>query len=177
MDGARTLIVDISFRPHGIVSWMQAVCLLVSEKVDVLESYEATVSSPSLTLPVPAVVRLRKACRPNGGIRFSRANVYMRDRFRCCYCGKKYRPRELTYDHVLPRSRGGRRTFENIVTSCWPCNSAKGGRTPREAGMRMHYQPTRPTELALQPILLDVSRVPPQWVPYLSSLQALVGTG
>ena len=175
MDGARTLILDISMRPHGIVNWMQAICLFVQDKVDVVEEYDAVVSSPSLTLNVPAVIRLRKACKPNGGIRFSRANVYMRDRFRCCYCGQKKRPRELTYDHVHPRARGGKRTFENIVTSCWPCNERKGSRTPREAGMRMHYQPSVPTRLALHPILLDVSRVPPQWQPYLGALEAMVG--
>jgi 5-methylcytosine-specific restriction endonuclease McrA len=175
MDGARTLILDIAMRPHGIVSWMQAICLLVSEKVDVLESYDAQVSSPSLTLDVPAVVRLRKACKPNGGIRFSRANVYMRDKFRCCYCGEKKKPRELTYDHVVPRSRGGRRTFENIVTSCRPCNSRKGDRTPVEAGMKMHYRSRQPTELTLQPLLLDLSKVPPQWEPYLGTLRAMVG--
>jgi|SRR5208282_2420231 len=175
MDGARTLILDIAMRPHGIVNWMQSICLVVQGKVDVLEEYDATVRSPSLTLYVPAVVKLRKVCKPNGGIRFSRANVYMRDKFRCCYCGLKKKPRELTYDHVVPHSKGGRRTFSNIVTACQPCNLKKGDRTPEQAGMRMHYRPTQPTDLALQPLLLDLSKVPPQWEPYLGALRAMVG--
>lgn len=175
MDNARTLILDIAMRPHGIVGWMQSVCLVVTGKVDVLESYDAEVRSPSLTLNVPAVVRLRKPCRQNGAVRFSRGTVYMRDKYRCCYCGEKKKISKLTYDHVLPKSRGGRRTFENIVTACKVCNARKGSRTPAEAGMRMHFQPFVPRVLAMRPLLFDVDSSPPQWEPYLGTLRAMVG--
>jgi 5-methylcytosine-specific restriction endonuclease McrA len=165
-------------QPHGILGWQAAVVLVVDQKVDVLEAYEATVASAGnryegrapIVVEVPAVVRLRKAVRMHkDGVKFSRANVYTRDHCKCCYCGLRKHPKELNYDHVIPRERGGRTTWENIVTSCFTCNGRKRNRTPAEAGMKMHYQPYRPKVLSnARPMLMDLDKVPSLWVPYLT---------
>jgi 5-methylcytosine-specific restriction endonuclease McrA len=169
---ARTLVLTPGMQPIRIAQWQESVVLAWQGKADVLEEYEATVSSPSVTLNIPAVVRLHKAVHLHkGGVKFSRLNVLSRDRMTCCYCNEKKRPRHLNYDHVLPRSRGGKTTWNNIVTSCMPCNRRKGNRTPQEAGMKMHFKPYVPTTLSgHQPLLFLVGAAPPQWLPYLGDL-------
>jgi len=82
-------------------------------------------------------------------VKFSRINVYLRDDFTCGYCGRRLPMSQLTYDHVLPRARGGRTDWENILTACTGCNAKKGARTPAESGMRPLRQPFRPTSLPL----------------------------
>jgi 5-methylcytosine-specific restriction endonuclease McrA len=174
----RTLVLSPWMQPHGILGWQQAIVLVVDGKVDVLENYEATIASagnryegrPPLVVEVPAVARLRKAVRMHkDGVKFSRANVYTRDRCRCCYCGLKKSPKELNYDHVIPRERGGKTVWENIVTSCFKCNGQKRNRTPQEAGMTMHFQPHRPRVLSnTRPMLVDLDKVPALWLPYLT---------
>src|SRR4029077_4227246 len=114
-----------------------------------------------------AVVRLKKAI---GGkkqaVRFSRVNVYTRDGFRCQYCGEKKEMRGLNYDHVVPRVRGGKTTWENIVTSCYACNDRKGSRTPEEAGMKLLRKPIKPTSLPLAPVVRFEKDVPSVWRMY-----------
>lgn len=168
----RTLILNAWLQPHGISTWQNAIVLLFTEKADVIENYEATVSSPSLTLQIPAVMRLRKeVAMYKKGVKFSRINVLTRDGFRCCYCGLPKQARELNYDHVVPRQHGGKTTWENIVSSCKPCNARKRNRTPQQAGMRMHFQPHRPRTLPMTlPLLVDASKVPEVWRPYLGAL-------
>lgn len=181
MNELRTLVLSPWMRPHGIVGWQGAIVLVVDDKVDVLETYQATVRSAGnryegrdpLVFDVPAVVRLRKAVKMHkDGVKFSRRNVYARDGFRCCYCGKRKNPKDLNYDHVLPRVRGGKTVWENIVTTCYPCNTRKGSRTPAEAGLTMHFQPHRPHHLNVDhaPFLIDVSKTPPEWHPYITDV-------
>ena len=94
---------------------------------------------------VPQVVLLRKYDRlPIQEMKFNRQNLFERDKFRCQYCGTRFSPKELNMDHVVPRDRGGKTTWENIVTSCLRCNSRKGNREPMEAGMRLLRKPERP---------------------------------
>lgn len=168
----RTLILSSSMQPQSIATWQQSVVLLWQGKADAIESYDATVSSPSVTLQIPAVMRLHKAFSTHrGGVKFSRINVYGRDGFRCCYDGKRYAPRDLTYDHVVPRARGGKTNFGNVVSACRACNSRKGSKTPAEAGMRMHFKPYTPKTLPLgQPFLMSLDTAPALWRPYLEGL-------
>ena len=171
MNELKTLVLDTSYRPHRIVGWEEVICLLYLNKLAaVLEEYEAKVSSPSVTLNVPAVVVLRKEFVQNRrGVAFSRMNLYSRDGFHCCYCNNRFGARDLTYDHVMPRSRGGPTNFTNCVAACRPCNRRKGNRTPQEAGMKMHFKPYVPKKLPnARPFLIDADRVPEQWKPYLT---------
>ncbi len=164
----RTLLLTPWMAPHKIISWERAVVLLVTSKVDVLEEYDEEIRSPSLVMRTPAVVRLRKAGTTiKHAVRFSRVNVYTRDGFRCQYCGEKKEMRQLNYDHVVPRVRGGRTVWENIVTCCYPCNDRKGSRTPEEAGMTLRKRPFKPSSLPVTPVLhVTRSAMPEVWLPY-----------
>jgi 5-methylcytosine-specific restriction endonuclease McrA len=100
-------------------------------------------------------------------VKFSRQNIYARDKYRCQYCGAKFGPEELTYDHVVPRSRGGKTKWDNIVTCCIRCNRKKGGRTPAEARMRLIRKPSQPTWLPALRITIGFKEVPNSWRDYL----------
>ena len=115
-----------------------------------------------------AVVRLRKAIgAKKHAVRFSRINVYTRDGFHCQYCGEKKGMRDLNYDHVVPRVRGGKTVWENIVTSCYACNDRKGSRTPEEAGMTLRKKPFKPSSLPVTPVLpMRRVEMPEAWLPY-----------
>ena len=103
------------------------------------------VHTPRLAIAVPRVIRLlRYGGRPTREVRLTRRNIHARDLSRCHYCGKRFPNRELTVDHVIPRSLGGRDTWENLVTACVPCNSRKGSRTPQAANMNLRQPPTKP---------------------------------
>lgn len=106
---------------------------------------QAAIKSVSLVLRVPSVLLLKSYDRvPGKEVRFSRQNLFERDGYRCQYCGTIFEDHELNMDHVIPRHHGGKTSWENIVTSCIPCNSRKANRLPHEAGMRLQRPPHRP---------------------------------
>ncbi len=137
----------LSYYPLSLWPWQTAVKAMFLERVDVVAHYEREVHSPSRTLRLPSVIALRDFVRPNEYPAFTRFNLFLRDKFRCVYCGSA---RELTFDHVIPRAYGGTTTWENVTTACAPCNLRKGGRTPLEAHMHMTLEPIRPTSWQLQ---------------------------
>ena len=115
----RTLVLDQGYQPHRIVSWQKGIALLFRGKVDVLEEHEDEVRSVSRAFRLPSVVRLRVAIPYRvPRIRFSRLNVLRRDRFACQYCGLRGSAKELTLDHVVPKSRGGLTSWTNVVAAC-----------------------------------------------------------
>ena len=143
MESSQTLLLNQGFEPIKVISWQRAITLLFLGKVEVLEEYEASgIRSVNLVIKIPAVVRLLRAFRRHARpVKFSRVNIYARDNYKCQYCGRKASISELTYDHVMPRSRGGMTEWTNIVTCCYLCNRKKGGRTPNEAGMKLLASP------------------------------------
>lgn len=170
----RTLMLTPWYLPHKVVSWQDAVTMIYLEKVDVVVEYDEELRSPSTTLKAPAVVRLkRKIGGIKKGVKFSRINVYLRDDFTCQYCRQKFPMSQLTYDHVVPRARGGRTCWENIATSCYSCNGGKGNRTPAEAGLKLLTKPHKPRSLPLTPLHLDARKVPTEWRDFLT----VVGPG
>jgi len=166
---APTLVLRHTMEPHRVASWQEAICLVVTHKVDVIEEYEETVSSPSVTMAIPAVVKLRRPVpRRKKSVKFSRVNVATRDEFRCQYCGARRELPELNYDHVVPRVRGGKTVWENIVSSCYACNDRKGQMTPEEAekaGLRLRKKPVRPQSLPMRGFIRG--EIPEEWSPYL----------
>ncbi len=163
----RTLMLTPWMAPYQIISWQRAIVLSYLGKVEVLEEYDIDVPAPTITLRTPAVVRLTKARVPTSNkVRFSRTNVFLRDAFRCQYCGDQRPASELNYDHVQPRFRGGKTVWENIVTSCYACNDRKGSRTPAEAGMALLRQPVKPKTLPLPAVIRPGSMVPEVWRDY-----------
>ena len=157
--------------PHRVITWQRAIVLLYLGKVEVLEEYDDRVVAPSITLRTPAVVRLTKgSVSTKHKVRFSRVNIFTRDGFRCQYCGERKAMDALNYDHVVPRVRGGKTVWENIVTSCYACNDRKGSRTPDEAGMKLLRKPFKPTSLPLAPIIRSGKDVPSSWRDYCTFL-------
>lgn len=168
LDGLRTLVLDASFRPTHAVRWQRAMVLDLLDRVDVLEYYDAVVKTAGDAFPLPAVIRHRGQVRRGPkAVALTRRNLLARDGHRCQYCGVVFVPRELTIDHVFPRSRGGPSSWENLVTACAPCNRAKGDRTPDEAKMPLVARPRRPSVIALGREGLFRGDMPPEWSSYL----------
>ncbi|MCJ7596948.1 MAG: HNH endonuclease [Desulfobacterales bacterium] len=162
------LLLNITYEPLKVINWKKAITLLFLGKVEVIEEYSREIHSVTFTIKLPSVVRLLQMVkRPKSPVKFSRQNIYSRDRYQCQYCGGKYSSEELTYDHVIPKSRGGKTRWENIVTCCVECNREKGGRTPPEASMDLIRQPARPTWVPAVRITIEFHRVPQSWRDYL----------
>jgi 5-methylcytosine-specific restriction endonuclease McrA len=140
------VLLNADYTFLNVVHWKRAVCLLAKGKVEVVKASAKTIrSSGGAVLRIPAVLRLIKLIRTiyRTGVAFCKKNVFIRDGFKCAYCGtQKLR---LTIDHIIPRSRGGRSNFDNCVAACKPCNIRKGDRTPSEAGMFLKIKPVQPT--------------------------------
>ena len=168
VDTNRTLLLSQGYEPIKIIPWQRAMVLLTLHKVDVVEEYDTEIRAMSLVVNVPAVVRLRKAFRRHAKpVKFSRVNIYARDGYRCQYCAARCSIDELTYDHVTPRSRGGRTTWDNIVSCCYACNAEKANRTPVEARMKLLSTPTRPTWIPSVQIRVSTKSVPDAWRDYV----------
>jgi 5-methylcytosine-specific restriction endonuclease McrA len=134
--------------------------------------HDDTVGLVDRVIRVPRVILLLTYDRiPKRQVRFNRFNVYARDRNTCQYCGERCPRPELNLDHVIPRSQGGTSVWENIVCSCHACNRLKGGRTPKQAGMRLLHPPRRPewTPFMLETFSLRRYR---EWLPFLSTVDA-----
>jgi 5-methylcytosine-specific restriction endonuclease McrA len=168
VESTRTLLLSQGYEPIKIIPWQRAMILLTLDKVDVVEEYDAQVRAPSIVVRIPAVVRLRKAFRRFAQpVKFSRVNIYARDGHRCQYCGVKCAIDQLTYDHVMPRSRGGRTSWDNIVSCCYACNRRKANRTPAEAKMVLRSTPVRPAWLPAVQIRVSARSVPDAWRDYV----------
>lgn len=165
------LLLNASYEPINIVSWKKALNLLCRGKVEVLAEYDREIRSISFTVRLPSVLRLLKLARVRRGfqrVKFSRANIYARDRHTCQYCGTACRAEDLTFDHVMPIVMGGAKTWENIVTCCVSCNHRKGGRTPEKAGMKLIRQPREPEWVpSMLHIRIGFRTAPQAWRDFL----------
>jgi 5-methylcytosine-specific restriction endonuclease McrA len=164
-----TLLLTPWMSPHNVVPWERAMTLLVEDKIDVLETYDGEVIRTSReSFPLPSVARIKRPIHGfKKGVKFSRVNVFTRDGFTCCYCGTKKPMSQLNYDHVVPRIQGGKTDWENIVTSCYECNSKKRDRTPAQAGMTLRRKPIRPKVLPMTTPTWATNKTPKEWLPYL----------
>ncbi len=140
----------LSYFPLSLWSWQDAVKAVFLDRVQTLAEYDQVVRSPSFEMYLPSVIALREYIRPVSRPAFTRFNLFLRDGFACQYCGNHCETRELTFDHVLPRSRGGRTTWDNVVAACRTCNMRKGNRLPREAGLLLRMKPHVPTTFELR---------------------------
>jgi 5-methylcytosine-specific restriction endonuclease McrA len=166
----QTLLLNATYEPLKIVDWRKAITLWCQGKVEVISVYDTEVRSVSLTFKLPSVIRLLRYIsihRRVDYVPFSRVNIYARDDHRCQYCGEGFVVSELTFDHVVPVSQGGRKDWENIVTSCVQCNRRKGGRTPAQAGMRVIRPPRRPTRAPFVRLTVGLRNAPESWRDYL----------
>jgi 5-methylcytosine-specific restriction endonuclease McrA len=161
------LLLSATYEPLKVISWQNAVGLFFLGKVEIIEEYDHHIRSVSMAIKAPAVVRLLRFFRV--GRRsppLSRANVLARDGFRCQYCSLEMTTKEATLDHVVPRSQGGKTTWENIVCACATCNRRKGGRTPKEAHMKLLSKPVKPDWLPVLNVKFH-GNVPEAWHIFL----------
>ncbi len=167
----QALLLNTTYEPLRVVSWKRAVRMLFQEKVEVVEEYDREVRSVSLALRLPSVLRLlsyRRIKRSYHQVRFTRSNLLARDDYRCQYCDRRLALGELTYDHVIPVSRGGSKSWDNIVTSCIACNRRKGGHTPEEAGLRLLRNPKAPPGFPHKiRFFLSRNTTPESWKTYI----------
>ncbi len=169
-----TLLLSATFEPIKIVSWKKAVVLMFLEKVDVLEEHARTVHSPTRALRLPAVIKLHRYVKnlPRR-VKFSRQNLYHRDDYTCQYCNTVHPSSQLTYDHVVPRSRDGETTWTNVVTACIRCNLKKGNKLPQQANLKLLKEPHEPKWLPVFGPHLGMDSAPSVWRSYLSWYEAV----
>ncbi|MCG3141623.1 MAG: hypothetical protein HDKAJFGB_02937 [Anaerolineae bacterium] len=161
------LVLNASYEPLNIVSVRRAIVLLLKEKAELIEAAETKIRAERAQFDLPLVIRLvtfvpipRRLPLP-----LSRRTVLARDLYTCQYCGASPGRNELTLDHIVPRSRGGGTSWENVVTACGPCNRRKGNRTPDEANMRLLSTPSRPRFVAV--VMLGEASAHDVWNKYL----------
>jgi len=156
----------LSYYPLSLWSWQDAIKAVFLERVNIVSEYEVAVRSPTFSMNLPSVVSLKTYIRPTRSPAFTRFNVFLRDRFECQYCGEGA---DLTFDHLMPRSRGGQTTWENVVTACSSCNLRKGGRDHREARMFPSQMPFRPSvsDLHNNGRLFPPNYLHQSWLDYL----------
>ncbi len=161
----RALVLNATYEPLSVVSVRRAVCLLLSDKAELLADDGTELRAARVVVRTPVVIRLRQIVKVPYHRRtaLSRRAVFVRDEHRCQYCGGE----ADSIDHVMPRSRGGRHEWDNVAAACRPCNLRKRDRTPDEAGMRLRRAPRAPRELAW--VVVAVGRVPEAWEPYLAT--------
>jgi 5-methylcytosine-specific restriction endonuclease McrA len=189
MGDAHVLILNRNYQPVNVAHWKRAMVLLYAGGARALDDQfrlfdfeswaslsaeygDDAVGAVGCRIRVPRILVLQAYDRlPRMRVRFSRHNIFRRDDHSCQYCGFNGPRSDLNLDHVIPKSQGGKTHWENVVASCIPCNSRKGGRTPEQAGMRLRKRPKRPTwtELARPRRFRPQYR---EWVPFLDPVDA-----
>ena len=162
------LVLNASYEPINVCAARRALVLVLKGVASAEELSQNLIHSSRHAMPMPSVIRLLEYRRiPHQTRALSRKNILMRDRYTCQYCHKTLPSSELTLDHVMPRSRAGETTWENLVACCHPCNNRKGSRTPEEAGMKLARAP-RPFSLHTSRHLMRLlAKSDDQWQKYL----------
>lgn len=167
----QTLVLNVTFEPLKVVDWQRAVVLWCQGKAEVVEAYEdREVRAVTFSFKMPSVIRMLRMVatrRHAKAVPFTRANIYLRDDHRCQYCGEQFASEDLTFDHVVPAAQGGRRSWDNIVAACVPCNREKDNRTPEQAGMRLRRAPRRPKPSPVFRVTLGLRKHPESWRDFL----------
>ena len=142
----------LSYFPLSTWSWKDALKAVFLERVNVVSEYDQLVRSPTIKLKLPSVVSLKDYIPLPDKVAFTRFNVFLRDKFTCQYCVKSFKVEHLTFDHVIPRSRGGKTTWDNVVTSCRRCNTFKGNKLVNKIGLKLNKKPYVPNNYELKEI-------------------------
>lgn len=140
----------LSYFPLSLWPWQEAVKAVFLRRVLVLSEYDRSVRSPSQEIRLPSVIVLKQFVPVDRRPAFTRFNVFLRDHFTCQYCGHSFAAEHLTFDHVIPKVRGGRTEWGNVVAACEPCNLRKGHRLPADCGIFPRRAPMQPTSYELQ---------------------------
>jgi 5-methylcytosine-specific restriction endonuclease McrA len=162
------LVLNASYEPINVCAARRAIVLIIKGVASAEEFGDKTIHSSAHSLDMPSVIRLLEYRRiPQQTRALSRKNILMRDRYTCQYCGASGSAANLTLDHVIPRSRGGGSSWENLATCCHPCNNKKGNRTPEEAGMKLARAPRPFTLHTSRHLMRLLGHGDQQWRKYL----------
>ncbi|HCM83768.1 MAG TPA: HNH endonuclease [Rhodospirillaceae bacterium] len=140
----------LSYFPLSVWSWQDAVKAVFLDRVAIISEYDTEVHSPSFSMRLPSVIALKDYIPNERAPAFTRFNVFLRDHFTCQYCGHRFPTHELTFDHVIPRTKGGRTNWLNVVTACSACNVRKAAKDLYKCGMRLMNAPRQPSAFELQ---------------------------
>ena len=158
-------MLNQSYEPLTLCTTKKAIILIYLRKAELVsDNPKLNIRTINSTFPWPSVIRLKSYIKvPYKNINLTRKNILRRDNHKCAYCGRG----DLTFtiDHVVPKSKSGKDTWDNLVTACLPCNNKKGNRTPDEANMQLKIKPHKPNYIMF--ILNSVSRIDENWRPYL----------
>ena len=135
----------LSYYPLSLWCWQDTIKAVFLKRVNIISEYESEVHSPSLTMKLPSVISLKEYVAAQRNPAFTRFNVFLRDIFTCQYCCKRYPVKRLSFDHLVPKSRGGKTTWENVVSACTNCNFKKGDRILLETDMHLLKFPYQPS--------------------------------
>lgn len=152
--GKQTLILNSNYQPMSYYplstnSIRKVMKSVLNKRVNVLEEYPETIKVSGSTIHLPKVVVLKKYINVDQTPKFTRNNVYLRDLFTCQYCGNHFDASHLTFDHIVPKVKGGKTTWDNIVTACHKCNCEKGCKTLKESGLKLLHEPKKPSNKLL----------------------------
>ena len=156
----------LSYYPRSLRPWQEAIKAVFLDRLTIIAEYEEVVRSQKEMFRIPSIVVLKDYVKPQKRVAFTRFTLFGQDEISCQYCGDKS---DLTFDHLIPRSRGGQTRWDNVVTACAPCNLKKGGLMPRAAGMFPAHEPYRPTvfELHRNGRLFPPNYLHESWLDYL----------
>lgn len=161
------LLLNFTYEALHVTSLRRALKLLIAGKAEIVRTADGkVVRSPSVTLSMPSIIRLHYfVSRPHLEVPLTRKNILLRNNYTCQYCGSK-EGKNMTVDHVIPKSMGGESSWENLVCACKSCNSRKRGRSPQAARMKLLSRPKRPKLIPWRPFRKEV---PEAWLPFLFS--------
>jgi 5-methylcytosine-specific restriction endonuclease McrA len=160
------LVLDASYRPIKQISWQKAMILFFQDKIEVIREYDDTwINSPSKKFKLPSVIRLvNYIFKLPWGVKLTRTNIFIRDLGKCQYCDKKLSKGRFTIDHVIPRSKGGKTAWENLVTSCSRCNTYKGDSLLKDSDFILKKKPCKPKNTFF---VSTLEETPQSWVDFL----------
>jgi 5-methylcytosine-specific restriction endonuclease McrA len=140
----------LSYFPLSLWSWQDTIKAVFLDRVNIVSEYEEIIRSPGFSMKLPSVISLKEYIKNQKSPVFSRFNVFLRDKFSCQYCGVQKQSHDLTFDHVIPRSHGGKTSWTNVVAACRPCNFKKGSKNTREINMFPLIKPIPPSAQLLK---------------------------
>lgn len=169
----KTLLLSANYMPVQVLHWTEAIKLRYEGNADVLVEYDEDIRGASVTWKWPAVMRLKRQDRKHKKrpVRFSRSAVYIRDNFKCQYCGGKFRYEDLTLDHVVPRCRGGQTEFINVISCCKKCNGDKGDKSCDQWGKWPLKKPVVPAFIPDPGPRITSESMPPEWHGFVTEAE------
>lgn len=174
MKHKRALVLNADYRAMSLISWQNAIEIEYKNSAQVLDFYknDFIICADGGKWPVPAILVLKMYVKPIKKVSFTKGNVFLRDKLKCQYCTKSFLCKDLTYDHVIPRSKwdkskGSCTSWENIVSCCYPCNHKKADLTLKEAGLKLLKEPKKPYARDYVPGIKPWTKLQPEWLPYL----------